>query len=117
MELFYGLETFNPVWFLQVFIVPALAGIVVSFIYGLGGKWHAYFPPLIVGIFQYYESANWLPLPEGAQLMPMGWWGFIMILAMESGGIGGVLGEVLNKRIYGRTPKHLLYKSDSNSNR
>jgi len=116
LELFFGLETFNPIWFLQVFIIPALAGIVVSFVYGLGGKWYAYLPPLIVESYHYYESANWLSLPEGAQLMPMGWWGFIIILAMESGGIGGVLGEILNKRIYGRTPKHLLYKNSSDSN-
>ncbi len=113
LELYYGLETFNPIWFTQVFIVPVIAGIAVSFIYGLGGKWYAYLPPLIVAAYQYYEMANILPIPEGAQLMPMGWWGFVVILAMEAGGIGGVLGEIFNKRIYGRTPKHLLYKQSS----
>jgi hypothetical protein len=33
--------------------------------------------------------------------MPLGWWGFFVILSIESSAIGGVVGEVTNKRIYG----------------
>jgi hypothetical protein len=33
----------------------------------------------------------------------MGWWGFYVILAMESAGIGGIVGEVMIKQVYGRT--------------
>jgi len=43
--------------------------------------------------------------------MPAGWWGFFVILAVESAVIGGVLGEVLIKRIYGRTPKSALVET------
>jgi hypothetical protein len=33
--------------------------------------------------------------------MPLGWWGFFVILAMEAAMIGGVMGEIMNKRVYG----------------
>lgn len=110
IELFYGLQTFNFTWFLQIFILPVLVGFIVSSIFGLGGKWLCYFPPLIVRFVAYYETVYFLGVPSGASLMPMGWWGFFVILAMESAAIGGVLGEVFFKRIYGRTPKDLVYK-------
>ncbi len=34
----------------------------------------------------------------------MGWWGFFVILAMEVSMIGGMVGEIAIKRIYGRSP-------------
>ncbi|HEC18735.1 MAG TPA: hypothetical protein ENI97_05270 [Gammaproteobacteria bacterium] len=102
IELFWGLKTFNIFWFLQLFILPLLVGIAVSYIYGLGGKWIAVFPPLIVRYIAYYQTVySNNPLPDGAELMPLGWWGFFVILAMESAMIGGVLGEIMNRRIYG----------------
>lgn len=103
IELFYGLQTFNFVWMVQVFVLPVFVGFVVSAIFGLGGKWLCYFPPLIVRFIAYYETVYILGVPDGASLMPMGWWGFFVILAMESAAIGGVLGEVMIKRIYGRS--------------
>lgn len=101
IELFWGLDTFNFLWFLQLFVLPVIAGIVVSLVYGLGGKWIASLPPLVVRWAAYYETQHSLGIPDGAQLMPMGWWGFFVILAMETAMIGGVMGEILNKRIYG----------------
>lgn len=106
IELFYGVtDTFSSLWFLQLFILPVLVGYSVSYVYGLGGKWLCYFPPIIVRFIAYFEMVYFLDLPPGTQLMPMGWWGFFVILAVECAVIGGVLGEVLIKRIYGRTPK------------
>jgi hypothetical protein len=110
IELFWGLATFNPYWFLDVFIVPSLAGMAVGMIYGLGGKWMAYFPPLIVRFYGYFETFRFIGVPSGAHLMPMGWWGFFVILTVESAAIGGVLGEILIKRTYGRRPIHLEYQ-------
>lgn len=101
IELFWGLDTFNFIWFLQLFIWPVIVGIAVSFVYGLGGKWIACIPPLIVRWAAYYETQNYLGIPDGAQLMPLGWWGFFVILAMETAMIGGVIGEIVNKRVYG----------------
>ncbi len=109
-ELFWGLSTFNILWFLDIFIVPLIAGIAVGMIYGLGGKWLAYFPPLIMQFYAYFESMKLIGVPDGAALMPMGWWGFFVILAVESAAIGGVLGEILIKRTYGRKPIHLDYQ-------
>jgi hypothetical protein len=105
IELFWGLQTFNLLWFLQLFILPVFVGMSVSFIYGLGGKWLCYFPPLIVRLIAYYETQYIIGVPEGASLMPMAWWGFFVIIAIECAAIGGVLGEILIKRIYGRTAK------------
>lgn len=103
VELFWGLETFNFLWFLSIFVLPIFVGISVSFIYGLGGKWIAFFPPLIVRYYAYYQTENITGIPAGADLMPMGWWGFFVILAMEVSMIGGILGEIAVKRIYGRS--------------
>lgn len=106
IELFYGVtDTFSFPWFLQLFILPVLVGYSVTYVYGLGGKWLCYFPPMIVRFIAYFETVYILGVPPGTLLMPMGWWGFFVILAVECAVIGGVLGEVLIKRIYGRTPK------------
>jgi hypothetical protein len=105
IELFWGLQTFNFVWFLQLFILPILVGMSVSFVYGLGGKWLCYIPPLVVRFIAYYETQYIIGVPDGASLMPMAWWGFFVIIAIECAVIGGVAGEILIKRIYGRTSK------------
>lgn len=103
IELFWGLQTFNFIWFLQLFVLPVFVGISVSFFFGLGGKWLCYFPPFIVRFLAYYETVYITGVPQGAQLMPMGWWLFFVIIAVECAAIGGVLGEIMVKRIYGRT--------------
>jgi hypothetical protein len=103
IELFWGLQTFNFLWFLQLFVLPVFVGMAVSMVFGLGGKWLSYFPPLIVRFIAYFETKDIIGVPDGAQLMPMGWWGFFVILAVECAAIGGVLGEIMIKRVYGRT--------------
>jgi len=120
IELFWGLQTFNFIWFLQLFILPVLVGWSVSAVFGLGGKWLCYFPPLIVRSIAYWESLYLIGVPEGAHLMPVGWWLFFVILAVESAAIGGVMGEIMIKRIYGRTSpeeakKQLIQPGDNNS--
>jgi hypothetical protein len=107
IELFWGLETFNFFWFIQIFIWPFIVGLSVTAIYGLGGKWFAMFPPIIVRYYAYYETQHVIGVPDGAHLMPLGWWGFFVILAMEVAMIGGVFGEIWIKRIYGRSKKPL----------
>ena len=103
LELFYGLSTFNGLWFLELFVLPVFVGMSVSAIFGLGGKWLCYFPPMIVRCYAYWETQNILGVPEHASLMPFGWYIFFIILAVESAAIGGALGEIMVKRIYGRT--------------
>ncbi len=115
IELWWGLDTFNALWFVDMFIVPLIGGLVVGIAFGLGGKWLCYFPPLIVRCFNYYYLANVSGIPDGASLMPMGWWGFFVILTIEAAAIGGVAGEILVKRTYGRMPKEMVYKSRSES--
>jgi len=102
IEIFTGISYFNFTWFIALFILPLIGGMAVSLIYGLGGKILAYFPPLPVMALDYYSSMHAAHLSSGGQLMPLGWWGFFVILAIESSAIGGVFGEIMNKRIYGR---------------
>lgn len=106
-ELYWGLATFSGLWTLDIFVVPLISGTVVSLIYGMGGKWLSHLPPLIVKFYGYYESLNLIGIPQGAKLMPMGWWGFSVILVVECSAVGGVVGELLVKRTYGRRPIHV----------
>lgn len=103
LELFSGLSTFSFAWILDVFFVPFLVGLAVAWIFGMGGKWLCYFPPLIVRSLSYAEILYVSGTPHGSILNPMGWWGFFVILAMESAGIGGIVGEVMIKNVYGRS--------------
>lgn len=105
LELFSGLSTFSFAWGLDVFVVPFLTGLLVSWIFGMGGKWLCYFPPLIVRSISYAEIVYITGTPHGSILNPLGWWGFYVILAMEAAGIGGIIGEVLIKNVYGRSKK------------
>jgi hypothetical protein len=105
LELFSGLATFSFAWALDVFFVPFLVGLVVAWIFGMGAKWLCYFPPLIVRCLSYAEILYLSGTPHGSNLNPLGWWGFFVILAMESAGIGGIVGEVMIKNVYGRSNK------------
>jgi hypothetical protein len=105
IELFSGLSTFSFAWALDVFFVPFLVGLVVAWIFGMGAKWLSYFPPLIVRCLSYAEILYLSGTPHGSILNPLGWWGFFVILAMESAGIGGIVGEVMIKNVYGRSNK------------
>lgn len=107
IELFSGLSTFSFAWILDVFFVPFLVGLVVAWIFGWGAKWLCYFPPLIVRCLSYAEILYVSGTPHGSNLNPIGWWGLYVILAMESAGIGGILGEVMIKNVYGRSKKIL----------
>jgi len=103
MELFSGLATFSFAWMLDVFLLPLLVGLLMAWIFGMGAKWLCYFPPLIVRCLSYAQILYVTGVPHGSILNPMGWWGLYVILAMESAGIGGILGEVMIKKVYGRT--------------
>ena len=99
-----GIGYFSGAWIIDLFLVPFLVGVLVSLIYGRGGKWLSYVPSLIVRVISYAAIAtHWTPIPPTSSLMPMGWWGFYLILAIEAAAVGGVIGEVVIKRTYGRS--------------
>lgn len=110
IEVFKGLESFSPLWIVDVFVLPFFVGLLVAAIFGMGGKWLCYFPPLIVRGIAYIQIMNAPHLLPGEHLLPFGWWGFFVILAMEAAAFGGILGEIMIKSTYGRRPRHLVYK-------
>lgn len=113
IELYTGLQGFGGMWILDLFALPFMVGMVVSFISGMSGKWLSYFPPLIVRSISYFQVAYGGDIPQDAVLIPLGWWGFFVILAIEASAFGGIIGEVLIKGTYGRSPRHKIYKDAS----
>lgn len=111
LEVFFGIGTFSPIWVLDLFLVPFIAGIVVSMIYGLGGKILAYFSPLIVRVANYIQLDGAEALPDGVSILPLGYWILVIIVAIEFSAVGGIVGEIIIKRTYGRTKdKSKLHK-------
>jgi len=109
LELYRGIYTFSPIWVLDLILVPLIAGIVVSAIYGLGGKILAYFSPLLVRVPE-YMALDHSNVPDGSALLPLGFWMLLVIVSVEAAAGGGILGEYFIKKIYGRRPNHLIHK-------
>lgn len=109
LEVYYGVSTYNPIWVLDLILVPFIAGLAVSFVYGLGGKILAHFSPLIVRVIE-YNTIDSAALPEYVSMLPLGFWLLIVIVTVEAASAGGFVGEVVIKRTYGRRPKHLIHK-------
>lgn len=115
IELWYGLDTFNFWWMLDMFVLPFISGLVVSMIFGMGGKWLGYFPPLLVRLGNYYALMHSV-LPPDTSLLRLGYWGFFVILTMEAAGIGGIFGEIMIKGTYGRSARSAIYKGRDDVN-
>ncbi len=109
-ELWWGLSTFGYAWMADIFLVPFISGIAVAIVFGLGGKWLCYFPPMIVRIASYLNYIYLTPPPRDAQLLTWPLWTLVVILVVEAAVFGGVAGEILVKRTYGRLPRHLVYQ-------
>ncbi len=111
LELFWGVSTFSPLWVVDLFLVPFIAGLAVSAVYGLGGKLLCYFSPIIVRVISYVQMHGMeAQLPDGVVILPFFYWILVLIVAVEAAAFGGIAGEIMVKRTYGRRPKHLLYK-------
>jgi hypothetical protein len=103
LEFFHGLDTFSGLWLADIFVLPFLVGLATAWVFGMGGKWLCYFPPLIVRAISYGHLYATGDFPPGNALIPMGWWGFFVILAMEAAAFGGIFGEVYLRRLYTRS--------------
>lgn len=110
LERFYGVQTFSLFWVADLFLVPFIAGIVVSLIYGLGGKMLAHLCPVIVRVISYYELHGINSFADGGILLPIPYWLLVVVVSAEFAAFGGVVGEIMIKKTYGRTAKHLLHK-------
>ena len=114
LEFFGGIRSFDYAWAITLFLVPFVAGIPVALLYGFGGKLLAMLPPLILGSYNYLQAYNGnVPVPDGYILLPFIYWVLVVVVAMELCAAGGLVGEVIVKRTYGRSPKnqaHLVHK-------
>lgn len=111
IELWWGLATFTPLWMVAVFVVPLISGLVCAMIFGLGGKWLCYFPPLIVRTINYFAYVyEFKAPPPGAELLFFPYWILFVILVVEAAAFGGVFGEIVVKRTYGRLPREQVYR-------
>jgi hypothetical protein len=102
IELWTGLSYFGGLLLLDVFVVPFVSGLAVAWVFGHGGKWLCYFPPLIVRAFAYLQLALSGPPPPGTSELNFIFWCFFVILCVEAAAFGGILGEVFIRRIYSR---------------
>jgi predicted Na+-dependent transporter len=91
---------------LDVFLVPFLAGLLVSRIYrSRSGKWLACLPPLFVRSLTYLYM-YWFVYNDGQDFfyhLNLYYWGPAVILVVEVGNLGGILGDVL-AGAYGSKP-------------
>src|SRR3569623_1345554 len=110
LETFYEVDKFTVFWVLDLFLVPFIAGIVVSLIYGFGGILLAHLSPVIVRVDSYYELHGNVHLADGGVSLPIPYWLLVVVVAAEFAAFGGVVGEIVIKKTYGRTAKHLLHK-------
>lgn len=113
IELFRGILDFNGLWVTDMLVLPFFVGVLVAVIFGLGGKWLCYFPPLIVKSIGYLDSIYLSGIPEDASLIPFGMWALFVTVVMTAAAFGGVMGEIMVKETYGRSPRDLLYKQRS----
>ena len=113
IELFRGILDFNGLWVIDMLVLPFFVGVLVAVIFGLGGKWLCYFPPLIVKSISYLDSVYLSGIPEDASIIPFGMWALFVTVVMTSAAFGGVMGEIMVKGTYGRSPRDCLYKQRS----
>lgn len=113
IELFRGILDFNGLWVIDMLVLPFFVGVLVAVIFGLGGKWLCYFPPLIVKLVGYLDSVYLSGIPENASLIPFGMWALFVTVVMTAAAFGGVMGEIMVKGTYGRSPQAFLYKKRS----
>lgn len=109
LELYFGIGTFSPLWVADLILVPFVSGLLIASIYGLGAKIVANFAPLIVRVYSYL-SIDAASLPDGVTVLPLGFWVLVTIVAVEAAAGGGLVGEFIIKKTYGRRPKHLVHK-------
>lgn len=111
IELWWGLSTFSGMWMVAVFVIPLISGLVCAMIFGLGGKWLCYFPPLIARAINYVAYVYGFKVaPEGAEVLWFPYWIMFVILVVEAAAFGGVFGEIIIKRTYGRLPPEEVYR-------
>ena len=113
IEFYRGLLDFNALWMVDMLVLPFFVGMLVAVIFGLGGKWLCYFPPLIEKASSYLDSMYISGVPDDALLLPYGMWALFVTVVMALAGFGGVIGELVVKRTYGRRPRELVYKQAS----
>ncbi len=107
IEVFSGIATFTFPWMLDVFIVPFIAGLVVSKIVRTrAGKYWACLPPLFVRCLTYLYMYLFV-FHDGKDFffhLNLYYWGPCVILVVEAANFGGIFGDVLAGAYNRKTP-------------
>lgn len=78
IEIFTGISTFTFTWMIDIFLVPFVVGLAVSWIFGLGGKWLACLPPLFVRCISFVYLTYFENPSTDADMffqVPLAYWG------------------------------------------
>lgn len=107
IEIFTGISTFTFAWMIDIFLVPFVVGLAVSWIFGLGGKWLACLPPFFVRCISFVNLTYFENPSTDVDMffqVPLAYWGPCLILVVEAANFGGIIGEVV-KGVYRRSNK------------
>jgi len=89
IELYRGIQLIDGTWITAIYLLPFLVGALMVRIFGPGGSWLCWIPPMIVEGITYIDTAYISGVPEDAQLIPVGYWVYYVVLMVGDAAIGG----------------------------
>jgi len=103
IELYRGIHLIDEKWITAIYLVPFLVGALIVMAFGPGGSWVCWIPPIIVEGYGYIDTAYISGIPEDAQLIPVGYWIYYMVLMVGAAAIGGFSYQIfMNYREYSK---------------
>lgn len=89
IELYRGIHLIDGSWITAIYLLPFLVGGLMVRLFGAGGSWLCWIPPMIVEGIAYIDTAYISGVPEDAQLIPVGYWVYYVVLMVGDAAIGG----------------------------
>ncbi|MES1981564.1 MAG: hypothetical protein V4443_03715 [Pseudomonadota bacterium] len=101
IELYRGIHLIDEKWITAIYLLPFVVGALIVMAFGPGGSWICWIPPVIVEGWAYIDTAYITGVPEDAQLIPLGYWVYYMVLMVGAAAIGGFSYQIfMNYRDY-----------------
>jgi hypothetical protein len=114
LEYYQGLATFDWRWLLGISLWPLAGGAVCGFVIGRYGKWWAPAAAFLLRLLLWTQAqaagAGLAATPVAGSrpalaVVPLGIWGFELLLCVDAAWVGGFLGERARRRP--RTPTRM----------